>query len=509
MPYNNADLAVVLPSTQPAVGQVMQNAIGLAERQQARQDNIDERRYESEQRNELARQNKMQSNALHNLGTINKYVAEYKPIEASVDELVSTNIKGYKDFLMQNIGKDPIELDRLMSERTPAIANAYKKMQSDLPLMKQQEADFLKQMPNADPIALREVIRNQFKQRYTSLDKNGNEILKEPMETVYDYTKIFQDPEKLSWVVGNNQQPLKDFFDKVKYEEVSGNEYRNNKGQVIGKKWSGYKTPYSGALGVDEKGFPKIDVDYKEIPMKNGTLQIAGETLRNDMKANPAVERTFDIAWLNKKKEKGLTNIDAATDEKMKEAYRLEYARQHIKHNVKTSEIEKTPVIKISTGNSGSGSASSDVEIKDVFNELVANIGGRKSVALNKLPEAQQKAILSAARGVSGGIEEPVLDAEGNQAIDLNSGKPLTRRRQIDQRDITVGVEDGKVKVFGVNKKDEQAVRGDEIVTLGFYDVNAKSNKGVKATQAVIKADKKQPPKVTTTVVKNLQGALD
>lgn len=350
MAYNNADQAVILPNTQLPLGQVMQNNIALSERQQARQDQLEERRYETDQRNEAARLAKANTNALHNLGTINKYIGEFKPIQADVDELVGNEMKEYKAFLMQNIGKDPIELDRLMSEKTPVIANAYGKMKNDLALIKDQEDAFLKAMPNADPTAVREVIRNQFRQKYTGIDANGKPFLKDPMNSDSNYIKIFDDPEKLSWVVGDNQAPLKEFFDKIKYSPLSGSDYKNNQGNVIAKKWQGQGTNYSGVVGSDERGNPKIDVAYEEIPMKNGTLQIANETLRNDMQANPAVEKIFDIAWLRKKKEKGLTGLDPATDEKMKEAYRLDYARNHIKHQVNVAEVEKTPKINISVG---------------------------------------------------------------------------------------------------------------------------------------------------------------
>lgn len=508
MAYSNIDQAVVLPSNQLPLGQVMQQGIAQAERQQARQDQLEERRYETDQRNEAARQNKFDQNAVHNLGTINKYVESYQPtIQSDVSKYISNYMKEYKQFLMQNSGKNPIKLDKIISEKAPVIANAYRKMQNDEKAIKEQEAAFLKQMPNADPTAVREVIRNQFKSRYLGVGKDGKEFLIDPQdEGGFNYTKIFDDPAKLAWVVGDNTQPLKEFFDKVQYKPLSGSEYKNNQGNVIAKKWQGLGTNYSGVVGSDEKGNPKIDLDFQEIPSKNGTIKIAGETLRSDMKANPAVERTFDIAWMKKKMEKGLTNIDPVTDETMKEAYRLEYARNHIKHQVNVSEIEKTPKIIVNTG-SNSG-AKADVEIKDVYNELSNVIGDRKAIAVSDLNETQQKAILNTARSLSGGVEEYILDAAGDKILDVNTGKPMTKRRQLDQRDITVGKDkDGNINVYHVvkDKEGKNARAGEKIATISSYGANSTVNKGVKAQQAVIKKEKgKAQPQAASSAYSNI-----
>ena len=493
MAYNNADLAVTLPNTQPALGQVMQNAIGLAERQQARQDNLDERRYESEQRNALARQNKLQANATANWNDIGKLESEYKPLDTITYEATNKAVKNIYDILKQNTNLDPRSFDELKHNLVSEFLPTYKKMELEKQDAKDQTSNFTKALPSADLQSVKEVVDNQFKNRFLNADgsfKKPNEV-----SGTFDYTSALNDPSKLSWVV-KDTSALPKFFDTIKTTPINGGELVGKNGKTHSVNWSGYNTKYSTPVYADENGVPQIETSSKEVPLKDGkSMKIASDVLRDDMNSNPDVRAAFEISWNNYKNEKKLNNLSQAENDLMKEKYRLDYADSQLKRlqNVNKHQKEVSPVIKINNGNSGSSSASSGVEIKDVFNELVANIGGRKSVALNKLPEAQQKAILSAARGVSDGIEEPVLDEEGKQAIDANSGKLLTKRRQIDQRDITIGVEDGKVKVFGVNKKDGQSFRGDEIVSLGFYDVNAKSNKGVKSTQAVIKADKKQP----------------
>jgi hypothetical protein len=488
MPNNNIDQAVVLPSNQLPLGQVMQNAISQQERQQARQDQLEERRYETEQRNQLARQNKFDQNAVHNLGTINKYVESYQPtIQSDVSKYISNDMKEYKQFLMQNIGKNPIELDKIISEKAPVIANAYRKMQNDEKAIKEQETAFLKQMPNADPTAVREVIRNQFKSRYLGVGKDGKEFLIDPQdEGGFNYTKIFDDPAKLALVVGDNTQPLKEFFDKVQYKPLSGSEYKNNQGNVIAKKWQGLGTNYSGVVGSDENGNPKIDLDFQEIPSKNGTIKIAGETLRSDMKANPAVERTFDIAWMKKKMEKGLTNLDPATDETMKEAYRLEYARNHIKHQVNVSEIEKTPKISVTVG-SNSG-AKADVEIKDISEELNNAAQGRtikNAYPISELTPVAKSILLNAARDAYGKVSYLGDDA-------------TTHTRDLNQSDIALVKRNGKNAVVLV--KD-----GSLVTNLDEFSVNTKANKGIKAQQAVIKKEKgKAQPQAASSAYSNI-----
>lgn len=499
MPYNNSDLGVVLPSTQPALGQVMQNAIGLEERQQARQDNLDERRYESEQRNEIARQNKMQSNANANWNTIGGLQKEYKPLDVITADATNNAVKSIFDVLKKNTHLPPASFDELKYNLVSEFLPTYKKMELEKDYAKEQTSNFTKALPSADLQSVKEVVDNQFKQRFLNADGS----IKKPNEVsgTYDYTSVLNDPNKLDWVV-KDTSALPKFFDSVKTTQTRGGELVGKNGKRHSVNWSGYTTKYSAPVFAKDDGVPEIETSYQEVPLKDGkTMKIASDVLKQDMDSVPDVKAAFEISWKNYKNKEKLTNLSQAENDLLKEKYRLDYADSQLKRlqGVNKDKKDTEIVIKNSIGNSGSSSASSGVEIKDVFNELVANIGGRKSVALNKLPEAQQKAILSAARGVSDGIEEPALDEEGKQAIDANSGKLLTKRRQIDQRDITVGVEDGKVKVFGVNKKDGQAVRGDEIVSLGFYDVNAKSNKGVKATQAVIKAEKAATKPTTTT----------
>ena len=71
----------------------MQQGIAQAERQQARQDQLEERRYETDQRNALARQNRIEANAASNLGSIADIKKEYKPLNSITADATAKAMK--------------------------------------------------------------------------------------------------------------------------------------------------------------------------------------------------------------------------------------------------------------------------------------------------------------------------------------------------------------------------------------------------------------------------------
>jgi hypothetical protein len=350
MAYNNADLAVTLPNTQPALGQVMQNAIGLAERQQARQDNLDERRYESEQRNALARQNKLQANATANWNDIGKLESEYKPLDTITYEATNKAVKNIYDILKQNTNLDPRSFDELKHNLVSEFLPTYKKMELEKQDAKDQTSNFTKALPSADLQSVKEVVDNQFKNRFLNADgsfKKPNEV-----SGTFDYTSALNDPSKLSWVV-KDTSALPKFFDTIKTTPINGGELVGKNGKTHSVNWSGYNTKYSTPVYADENGVPQIETSSKEVPLKDGkSMKIASDVLRDDMNSNPDVRAAFEISWNNYKNEKKLNNLSQAENDLMKEKYRLDYADSQLKRlqNVNKHQKEVSPVIKINNG---------------------------------------------------------------------------------------------------------------------------------------------------------------
>lgn len=352
MAYSNIDQAVVLPSNQLPLGQVMQQGIAQAERQQARQDQLDERRYETDQRNALARQNRIEVNAASNLGSIADIKKEYKPLNSITADATAKAMKETLGILTkeENLKLSKPEFELLKERVVNEYFGDHAKRTLEVQDVKDVTSDIEKGLKSADPLLTREVMDNQYRNRWLNPDgtfKKQGEVMGQA-----NYADFTNDPEKLSWIV-KDTSALPSFFDRVKPSRVSGGELVSKSGKSHGVKWSGNITKYSNPVFADENGVPKVETSYQEIPLKNGkTMKVASDVLKQDMEADRDVKVAFDISHRNWEKQNKFDQLPQQERDILKEKYRLDYADAQLKrlHEVNKEEKDVTPKINISVG---------------------------------------------------------------------------------------------------------------------------------------------------------------
>jgi hypothetical protein len=486
MAYNGSEFAVELPDAFPSPGQVLQNGIALNERRQEKNDALLEKQKEFQQRNALAQQEKLATNRLHNINTINKATDynQYATADEHINDLTRQGLEKIKSTALQNINSDPMEVQSYLDNTMKELINWHSAAQTDLAAMKAQAAELNKTLPNTDLTKVNAIGDESILNKFTTTDANGKRIPR-------PYNSISQAPtnhfdalnnENILSSVVNDTKPLYDAFKSVPKTAFEKDNYTNNKGKVFAHKVGGYTTPYS-KLGADENGQPILEPNYTVAPggivgNDGQPIKLASPELKTYLNASPVVAASLNKEWADYKAKNGLTNMDSHTDEIMKDNFIYDLAKKQLPHDVKQVEVQKTPVTNISLN------ANKETPIKDAYAEIVSKLPSNdKALSFNKLTATTQDAVLKLARENYG----QVTIADPN-----NQGKVKTR--PLNQSDITIykNPNNGEVGVWTVKPDEKGITRIDQFIApLGQFDVNSTVNKGASAQKQIIKNEAK------------------
>lgn len=477
--YNQADFAVTLPNAFPTPGQVLQNGVALNERRQERADALSEKEREFDQRNALAQQEKIKTNRLHNLNAVNKATdySQYATADEHINGVMRNTLADIKSQALKNIDADPLEVQSYIDNSMKEAVNWHSAAQTDLAAAKVQIADANKTYPNADLAAMNNVADNSIRQKYLTTDANGqskplpyNIISKNPT----NHLASLNDPKVLAGVI-NDTQPIYDFFDKQPKTAFEQDNYKNDKGNVIAKKVGGFTTPYSH-LTADADGKPILQPNYITAPsplhgQNKEPLRLATPELKAAINAKPLVQASLDVEWEKYKDKNGLNKKDRHTDELLKDNYTYEFAKNHLPHDVKQVDVQKTPAPRI-TVNVGGGKEA----VRDVYAEtkkVVDQTPEGKWTSLNKLSATAQQEFVAMANKLSG---------KKTDGTDLTNADIALKK-----------TDDGTISIIKIERNAQGTpVQVGVITPLDFTSVNVPAQTGIKTKNAVIEAGKKQ-----------------
>lgn len=359
--YNSAEANIILPSEFGSIGNALQNYTATKERRQQREDALSEKRFEFEQRNQLAQQEKSDRNRLYNLKQIQDATAQkqFETPNHIIDNQIGQELSSINNDALKYLGESPEFVSQFIRDRVGKVAQWSDLAKQHAQQIKEGIAEFNKTVPNTDLNKTYEGTNNLFKDNFFEKNQNGDYYkLKDPalIKQNVNYLEQFNDPNKLATVV-NSTEPLYKFFKEVPKEAIHGSEYVNKKGNVVSNKWSGWGTPYTQVVG-DENDKPTAQVPYQTAMVTdNGEpIKIATPQLRQAMVGNPAVEASFIKEWQNEIASKGLQNIDSHALDILKENFRHRFAEEQLlpTHQVNLDEkvvVPKEPRITVNVGN--------------------------------------------------------------------------------------------------------------------------------------------------------------
>jgi hypothetical protein len=420
--YNSAEANIELPSQFGSIGNALQNYTATKERRQQREDALSERRFEFDQRNQLAQQEKADRNRLFNLKQIQDATAQkqFETPNHIIDNQIGTELKSIHDDSFQFLDKDPAFVDQYIKNRIGKVSQWSDLAKQHAQQIKDGITEFNKTVPNTDLNKTYEYTNQQFKDNFFDKDQMGNYSgLKDPhlIAQNVNYLEQFNDPNKLATIV-NNTEPLYKFFKEIPKEAIHGSEYVNKKGNVVSNKWSGWGTPYTQVVG-DENDKPTAQVPYQAamVTEQGEPIKIATPQLRQAMIGNPAVEASFIKEWGNEVARKGLQNVDSHALDILKENFRHRFAEQQLlpTHQVNLDEKVVTPTTKnyISTG-------SKETSFNDIAQQLEDFLPKEGLAPLTSAP-SEVREYLSNSVNKSRGIDNH-LDIDKLSVVKANNG---------------------------------------------------------------------------------------
>lgn len=504
---NNQDWAVQLPNQFPQVGQVLQSMIGAKERKQERADMLSERQQKrSESLAERQRQfnerqadrdlaNQYKNAALIAEGTdISKYLTG----DAVANDIATKNIASLlpKFTAMAKSGANPVDLQMEMQRATNQIVPALSNIKRELTLGDDAVKKLSELYPELDKEALIQKFREDVHQR--TIDPQTGQLKPAQLIEPSQFQQNLTNPDFLSTFVRGNKNLVESITnpkgaDPLSVLAGSPDSYVKYESKVPFWKKPSYAPEQISSGFLPKDVVPKLQIKSSVLPMDKISESVSGNKPFN----------IVDKDVYDRFEQDPKTNLELiASARKEYPQYdkfnptEKEYIKRHILYNhiaaLDQNDLHPTQSTKPSKV-SVNMNTKEPIEVKDIYAEISDAAKGRglkNAYPISGLNKTAKEAVLSAARNAYGRVEEQ--DAEGK-----------TKSRELSQGDVALAEINGRPAVIGLSK-------GDVISYLDDFSVNTKANRGVKAQQKIIKASNaNKTPKVTATVVKKLQGALD
>ena len=475
--YNNSDFAIVLPNQFATPSEVLQSAANRKERQQQRQDALEEKQREFDQRNQMALEEKARGNRLYNLKQIQE-ATDRKFAETpnqKISQALGSELSNIGKEAMGYLGEDPAFVKMFIDNKMGNVAKWHDAAVRHAKDIELGVNEFNKTFPNTDLTKTRNATTDMFSNNF--LNPDGS--LKDPntIPQNFNYIEPLANPNNLPNFV-NSTAPLYKFFTGMPKFQIKGETYKGNKGNVIQKAYEGYTTPYTDEVTGDEN---KLELRPKsQIAMldDNGEpIRVADETLRKAMVADPQVEASFLAEWNNEIKNKGLQNVNPHALDILKEAFRYNFAKDQMSaiHQVNFKDkqvIPKAPVTNIYNNK--------EVRFNDVAKQLDDYLPKEGMGSLTGAPsEAREYLVESVNRG-----RDIKLDVNKLGVVKAN---------------------DGTYRVVDMEND------GDVVGVFSKTGTNLGTNKGgEKVRGAIIKAGEGQPtqPSMVTVILDGKEGQI-
>lgn len=464
----------VYSSAYVPAGQVIQQGIAANERQNEKTLQVAQMLKEKADRE-----------GMQNLRTINDETNfdQYKTGEQHVDDFATQQLAAIKNKYIGLVRTMPPEqLEYQLQNELQPIFQWHIAAQNQLKQVNGAVTDFNKTYPNADLGKVQQIANSQFANNVMQKDDNGNLQMKPPQQIQnIDYGQQLQQPQVLGQVI-NDTSPFEKAIYGIPKEPVGGENYTNNRGEVVAHKWSGLKPTggmgeYTYAPDGKPTGIKLTGTDIPAVtdPNTGQPMRIMNDDMYARLQQNPQVAGSMEKMWQDAKgnieanyMQKTGKPLDPNTDNILKRAYLYQQANGLIGHDLKVEEIQKTPRININTGTSAANTSINDVygDIKSASQDK--NITPYGVTKISDLPPKAQEVVLDLANKL-----------RPHGALESSLG----------QKDVMISTDkDGNISLW-----DNQ---GQKITDLTPKDINLAANKTAKQQQHILQ---QQAPAPSTT----------
>ena len=498
MADNNQDWAVQLPNQAPAFGQVLQSMIGQQERQQERADSLAERQRQFNERQadrDLANQYK-NAEMIKEGTDISKYLTG----DAIANEIATKNIAQLlpQFTAMAKAGANPVDLQMSMAKAVNQVVPALNNIRKEYTLGDEAVKKMAELYPELDKEALLTKFREDVHNR--TIDPQTGQLKPAHLVERSSFQDNLTNPDFLSNFVRGNKNLVESIVnpkgtDQASVLAGSPDSYVKYESKIPFWRKPSYSQEQINAGFLPKDIVPELKIKSSVLPMDKIDPKVSGNKPFN----------IIDKDVYDRFEQDPKTNLELIASARAEypqydkfNATEKEYVKRHILYNqinaLDQSQFHPTQSTKPSKTNVNIAApkAKEEVSIKDVYaeiNDAAKGRGIKNAYPISGLNKTAKDILLDAARNAYGKVEE--IDSEGK-----------VKNRELSQADIALAEVNGKPAVIGINK-------GDVISYLDDFSVNTRANKGIKAQQKVIKGGNTTQPKITATVVKKLQGALD
>lgn len=478
--FNNQDFAVSLPSQFGSPGEALDTAISLQQRrneqraaQQERDRNFAERMREFDIR-EAERKEREQGNKVDlvlKLTDLQKYQTSNDVVNALGADLMS---KEFPKFLqMAKAGVGDADLVGKIKQVTDPIIRGMAGAKIDLEEGEELYKNIITAYPNLDREKLLKDIRTDVVNRRIGDGSFINPNVVAPS----DLYKNMLSPDYISNYV-TSANPLREFFLKDKGQDIDvtvGGYQQNTK--LKGAKRFFEKLNFDPTIGgkdIDPTGFlkkgvtPTIEIDTEEISPTDlpaagkVPFKMLGSSAYQQIISNPVNEAI--LSKLAREQFGGAyDNLNDKEKEFVKRRAALQFAETLPKGGFQTAGTVRAPVNLTRINVGGSGTAS-DVNVRDVYNEITKEVDKRGENKATPLSVLGTKA----------------------QGLIINSLKPLMGN-DIDQGSVMLDRDEktGRIAAYKVAEGTTN-IRGDKVAYLDELDINIPAQVGIKEKRKAI-----------------------
>lgn len=386
---------IILPREFPTQGEVLDKMIGRNQQESQFERSLAERREERDY-------TRNQQNRLYNLKEIDSDTdyTKFKTGQQAIDDYTIGQLKSIKDkALSQYINLDPAEMEYRLTQDMNDLVGWHTAIKDDYTKMQQGLQQFAKDNPNIDINKANDLAMNGLGKKYMAQGQSGFERL--PAEKINHSSNpldVLNNPSVLGELT-NDVKPFQDYVQGMKLTAFEDSEYKSNKGYVKAYKTSGGTSPVAERT-YDEQGKPTgVRVKSEDIDFGDGTkLKMLPEDEYKTMMNIPSVRNAALKMWNDEKRSKGMSNIDAPTEERLfRNFLHTKYQKYDIS-NFKTldnKDIIPRPQVTVNVGdysnvNNVYKSVSDQVD-KD-------NAAGNAATRINALNTDAQNIIMEFAR---------------------------------------------------------------------------------------------------------------
>lgn len=289
------EYGLVLPDQFPPIGQVLQQGMGIQQRQNEQIGDLYQQRLKQQQENANA-----------NLSYLNKETDELSKYKTGIEAIngkASEEIdKIFQDFTKIASQASPQQFQGALMQRLGQVGQWYGAANTAYENMQKGIEAYTKDVPNVDPVALRNIGMNKIASTFID-PKSGETKPYELLPKNFNPLEDLKDRDVVA-LSTTDPSPFYDYFKKFEKTPVGGKDFVSKKGFVEKFNWKGSQLGDLTEVEVDENGKPKqMVLKYETVPGmtdENGKpLKIMKEDVFSQLYNTAGIGNSMDKLWLD------------------------------------------------------------------------------------------------------------------------------------------------------------------------------------------------------------------